>query len=270
MTARVAVGWLSALAVVLAGGALHRVAEAALLPMSHWTGWTLVLAMALLGLQGIPRLRRQRSASAFLLVHLHLGWIAALVFFVHAGGLPGAAFHRAQWFAFALVLASGAVGFGLERLGARRQRDLDALPYPRIAEERAVLAAQANDAFHRIVRRGCPSAMARLYAQRLLPFLAGPVHLWRHWIGSRRPLDETLLELDYAGSTLAEDADFVRIREIVVRKFHLDRRWALYWLQRGWLFVHLPAAAVSTILLLFSRRFRSRVRELSDGCPPSH
>ena len=251
MTARVAVGWLCALAVALVGGALYRTGGDALLAMSHWTGWTLLLVVALLGLQGIPRLRRQRSASAFLLFHLHLGWIAALVFLVHAGGLPESGFHRAQWLAFALVLASGAVGFGLERLCTRRQRDWDALPYPRIAQERAVLAADADDAFHALVRRRCPPAMARLYAQRLLPFLAGPAHPWRHWIGSGRPLDEILLELDYAGSTLGEDGDFARIRDIVARKVHLDQRWALYWLQRGWLFVHLPAAAVSAVLVLF-------------------
>ncbi len=251
MTARTAAGWCAALALALAGAALYRVGDAALLAMPHWTGWTLVLLVMLLGVQGIARLRRRWSASAFLLGHLHLGWIAALVFFVHAGGLPEAGFHRAQWIAFALVLASGAVGLGLERLGARRQRDWDALPHPRIAQERAMLAAEADEAFHAIVGRGCPPAAARLYAERLLPFLAGPAHLWRHWTGSGRPLDQLLLELDYAGSTLMEDDDFVRIREIVVRKDHLDRRWALFWLQRGWLFVHLPAAAASAVLALF-------------------
>lgn len=251
MTTRAAVGWLAALAVVLVGGALYRMGDAGLLSVSHWSGWTLALVMALLGLQGIPRLGRWRSASAFLLLHLHLGWIAAVVFLVHAGGVPESGFHRAQWLAFALVLASGAVGFALERLCTRRQRDWDALPYPRIAEERANLAAEADETFHRIVERGCPPAMARLHAQRLLPFLAGPAHPWRHWFGSGRPLDDLLLELDYAGSTLGEDGDFVRLREIVARKVHLDQRWALYWLQRGWLFVHVPAAAVTAALVPF-------------------
>ena len=255
MTARTAAGWCSALVLVLAGAALYRVGEAALLAMPHWTGWTLALLAVLLGVQGIPRLRWQWSASAFLLGHLHLGWIATLVFFVHAGGFPEAGFHRAQWLAFALVLASGAVGLGLERLGARRQRDRDVLPHPRIAQERATLAAEADEAFHAIVGRGCPPAMARLYAQRLLPFLAGPAHLWRHWTGSGRSPDELLLELDYAGSTLMDDDDFARIREIVVRKVRLDQRWALFWLQRGWLFVHLPAAAVSAVLVLFHLLF---------------
>ena len=251
MTARVAIGWLAAGAAVLAGAALYRVADTALLPTPHWTGWTLALAFLFLGVHGMRRMKRRWPGATRLRAHLHLGWVAALLFLVHGGGLPPGAFHRVLWLSFALALASGAVGLLLERLCTRWQRDWDALPYPRIAQQRAELAAQADEAFNEIVKRGCPPLMARLYAQRLLPFLRRPAHPWQHWTGYGHRLEEILEELSYAGRELAEDPEFLRIREIAIEKTHLDERWALYWFQRGWLFVHLPAAAVAAVFVVF-------------------
>ena len=240
--------WVAALLTAGVGGALYVLAEAALLRVQHWTGWLLVLGLALLAVHGIAGLRR-RAASGFLLVHLHLGWLTVLGFFAHAGAPPGPGFHLALWLAFVLVAMSGALGYGLERLGASRQRDSEALPYPRIAERRAVLAAEAQAAFGRIVARQCPSLLAGFFAQRLVPFFAAPAHPWHHWLASVRPLRELLLEFDFVGAALVDDSDLARIREIIVQKSELDRRWALYWLQRGWLFVHLPASGVLTALL---------------------
>ncbi len=253
MTARNAIGWLTAGLAVLAGTVLYRVADTALLPTAHWSGWTLALAFLLLGVHGVHGIKRRWPGPVRLLVHLHLGWIAALLFLVH-GTLPGfsqGAFHGILSLSFAAALASGAAGLCLERFCTHRQRDWDALPWPRIAQERGVLAAQAGAAFHEIVKRGCPPLLARLYAQRLLPFLSRPAHLWQHCIGHRRPLEDLLQELSHAGRPLADHEDFLRIRDIVVRKDHLDQRRALYWLQRGWLFVHLPAAAVAAVFAVF-------------------
>ena len=249
--ARIAIGWLAAAVVALAALILFDLVDTALLDTAHWSGWALFFVFILQSLQGIRRLKAHRSASLFLLLHLHLGWLLALVFAVHAGGFPEGGFHRVQWVSFVLLMASGAVGIICERLGSLRQREWDALPYPRIAQRRGMLAAESDDAFRAIVKTGCPSLLAHLYAQRVVPFLAGPAHLWAHWTASRRPLDDMLTELDYAGSTVREDENFDRLRAIVIEKDRLDQRWALHWLQRGWLFVHVPAAAVAAVLVLF-------------------
>ena len=248
---RFAVGWLTAAIVALAALILFDLADTALLSSAHWSGWGLLLIFILQSLQGIRRLKAHRSASLFLLLHLHLGWIIALVFAVHAGGFPEGGFHRVQWITFVLLMGSGAIGFCCERLGSLRQREWDALPYPRITQQRGVLAAESDAAFRNIVTGGCPPLLAHLYAQRVVPFLAGPAHLWAHWTGSRRPLEDLLIELDYASSTVREDESFLRLRQIVIEKDQLDQRWALHWLQRGWLFVHVPAAAVCAVLVLF-------------------
>ena len=252
---RFAVGWLTAAIVALAAIVLFDLADTALLSSAHWSGWGLLLIFVLQSLQGIRRLKAHRSASLFLLLHLHLGWIIALVFAVHAGGFPEGGFHRVQWITFVLLMGSGAIGFCCERLGSLRQREWDALPYPRIGQRRGVLAAESDAAFGKIVTGDCPPLLAHLYAQRVVPFLAEPAHLWAHWTGSRRPLEDLLIELDYASSTVREDESFLRLRQIVIEKDQLDQRWALHWLQRGWLFVHVPAAAVCAVLVLFHIMF---------------
>ena len=171
---RFAVGWLTAAIVALAALILFDLADTALLSSAHWSGWGLLLVFVLQSLQGIRRLKAQRSASLFLLLHLHLGWIIALVLAVHAGGFPEGGFHRVQWITFGAAHGSGAIGFCCERLGGLRQREWDALPYPRIAQRRGVLAAESDAAFRKIVMGGCPPLLAHLYAQRVVPFLAGP------------------------------------------------------------------------------------------------
>ena len=247
MRTRVVAGWLIALLITAAAITIYRIASTAPLPITHWTGWMLTIILLLLAVYGMSGVRR-RAASAFLLLHLHLGWLAIIVFVFHVDGTLSLGFNLALWLAFALVAITGAVGYGLERLAGRRQRDSEALPYPRIAERRDQLAIEAGEAFHRLVAGECPSLLARLYAERLLPFLAAPAHIWRHWFASKQPLSTMLLELDYAGASIATSEDFVRIREIVVEKSELDRRFALYWLQRGYLFVHLPASAALVVL----------------------
>ena len=254
MTSRAIAGWSAASVAVLAAAGLLVAAGNAFLATAHWTGWALALAFFALGLQGVRSLRQFRSAASFLRLHLHLGWIAALLFFVHVGGFPGypsGVFHQVQWIAFAVALLSGGLGYAFQRMGTRRQRQWDALPFQRIPEERGALAQEAEEAFQRIVHRGAPTALTRFYALRLLPFLRKPRHLLQHWAGNQQPLDELLLEMDYTGIGIADDRDFRRLREIVARKAHLDQRRALFWLQRGWLFIHLPAAAASAILLLY-------------------
>ena len=251
MKLRVAVSFLVATAIVLLGVALYRVADAALLSTLHWTGWTLALAFLLLALHGVARPKTWLSAPICLLLHLHLGWIAALLFLLHAGGFPEGSSNQALWTCFVLALVSGAVGLVCERISARRQQDFDALPYRRIAQERAVIAEEVEVGIRNMIANGCPSLFVRFYSVRLLPFLSAPAHLWEHWIGSQRPLEGILIELDHAGEELGENENLVRIRNLIERKVELDRYRALHWLQRGWLFLHLPAAAASAVLLIF-------------------
>ena len=252
MTSRAIAGWCAAGVALIAITVLLAAADHAFLATQHWTGWGLALAFGALALQGLRGVRQHWSASALLLLHLHIGWIATVLFFVHVGGFPGypdSVFHQIQWITIATALLSGGLGYCLQRICSRRQRNWDALPIQRVAEQRGALASEAEEAFQRIVRRGAPTLLMRFYAQRLLPFLRAPRHLLHHWAGSRQPLDQLLLEMDYAGSGISEDPDFTRMREILARKAHLDERRALYWLQRGWLFFHLPASAAAAVLL---------------------
>ena len=251
MTLRVTSGVLGIVVVAGAALGLQHLGEVALLPTPHWTGWLLFLAVLFLLAQGFRRRWARESAPALVHIHACLGWITLLIFALHAGGLPDGWFQRLLWILFVLALGSGVAGQLLQRLCASRQRQREALPHGRIAEQRALLAAGANDAFHELVRQGCPPALASTYARRVLPFLAGPANLWEHWIGSRRPLDELLQEVDRVGQAVRSADPFVRLRNAVAAKADLDQRWALHWLQQGWLFVHIPASAASVVLVLF-------------------
>ncbi len=257
--ARAAAGWTAAGGAALALLVWIDLVDTALLAPGHWSGWALAALLALQFLPGLGRPDGRHRASALRQLHLHLGWIAVVVFVIHAGGFPAGGLHRVLWVAFALLAASGFAGLAYERLGGLRQREWDALPYPRIAHHRDELAASAATAFGRIVENGCPPLLAHLYAQRLVAFLAAPRYLWAHWMGSPRPLADLLAQLDHAGSTLRQDEHFLRLRSVVIEKDLLDQRWALHWLQRGWLFVHVPAAAVAVVLtgfhVLFVRAF---------------
>ena len=250
MTRRAAAGLALLVALPLAGGALLALAANAFLATEHWTGWALALAFLLLGLRGLPRRQRGGSASGFLWLHLQAGWIAGLLFLVHAGGFPAGMFDRLLWITFLTALVSGAVGFAVQRWFTRRQRNWPALPVQRIEPEREGLAAEAEACARRLVGQGAPAVFARVYASHLLPWLRAPRNLLPHLAGSTRPLDDLLLQLDYAGSGLEAKADFRRLRAILIRKSHLDERRALAWLQQGWLFVHVPAAAAAAVLVL--------------------
>lgn len=245
-----AAGWLLLPAAALSiGWAAHGVVDATLRPMPYWTGWTLAAGLALLGLHRFVRAHLWPAAAA-LRMHMHLGWLAILLFWVHAGGLPGTGFGRLLWVSSVLAFGSGVLGLGISRLAPRRYGEWDLLPYGRIGERRGELAERADAVFHGLMRDGCPPLLVRHYARRLLPFFSRPAHLLQHWAGSSRPLDQLLLETDYAGRELEDDDGFRALRALIAEKDRLDRRWALYWLNRGWLFVHLPAAAVTAVLIV--------------------
>lgn len=248
MTLRDVLVWIVASLIAMCGVTAYFIASSALQPTAHWTGWLVLIGLILLTLYSSRRLRRLSASTVFLL-HFHLGWLTTLAFFFHTNGLPSLGLNFVLWLSFMLLFGSGLLGYVFERLAASRLRELDVLPYPRIAEHRDKIATEANEAFRGLVAAGCPENLLRLYTERLVIYFARPVNLLHHWMGSPRPLNNLLAELDYTGSSFANNEDFIRIRQIVVQKSELDFRYAMYWLQRGWLFVHLPTAAVLAVFI---------------------
>ncbi len=235
----------TAAVVGVVGTLIFLIADAALYSWSHFTGWTLVALCLTMVLYGARRKFLRVAASTQLLVHVYLGLTVALLFFTHAGGLPEGAFGQILWGLFVAILASGIFGLICEKLPTLRGNHT---PYARIIVERAMLAEQAGDVYRQLLQSNPPLPFTRYYARRLVPYFATPANLWGHLRGSRAGCDTILLELEYIGSELVEDENYLRLRSLVNRKNDLDRRRALFWLQRGWLFIHLPALAAASVM----------------------
>lgn len=251
VTSRFVGGGLAVVVLAAAVVSLRHLGDVALLPTAHWSGWLLFLTVLLLCAQGLYRARSQAPASVSVRIHVYVGWIAVVVFAVHAGDFPDGWFYRLLWTLFALALGSGVAGLMVQHFCANRRQLWDPIPHHQIARRRASIAAEVDAAFHDLVDLGCPPAVAALYARAVLPLLSGPSNLWGHWIGSGRPLAGMLRELDHAGADVRETAPFVRIRSLLVEKDQLDERWAIHWLEQAWLFVHVPASAASVVLIVF-------------------
>lgn len=70
----------------------------------------------------------------------------------------------------------------------------------------------------------------------------------QHWVGSERDYHDLLAGLDRCASG-EENENWRHMRELIEEKHLLDKRLALFWLQRGWLFLHIPAAAALVVLV---------------------
>lgn len=237
---------LGAVALAASGGFVLAVAENAMRNWWHMSGWTLTALLALLAFYG-KRFSLTR-ASDWLMLHLHAGWITFVLFIAHSGS-PGDGFFGGMLWAVAFVaMASGALGFLLMRATSRRIAEWEPLPRARINELRAKAAANAEQVFHDIMEESPNYLLPPFYAERLLPFFAEPRYMMQHWTGSEHAFHDLLAGLDRCASS-EENDNWRRMRELIEEKHLLDKRLALFWLQRGWLFVHVPAAAALTVLV---------------------
>lgn len=230
--------WLAALAAVSLGGALFGLASDAFRDFHHWSGWTLLAMTGALALYGARRRIGLVSASGLLLLHLHLGWVAALLFAFHAGGIPQPGFAMLLWVSYALTLATGAVGYALCRVVPSRQWEERLVPYGRLRQERNDTVGRALRIMESLARGTRDADLALFFARHLVPYLFGRPPMWRLWVGSHHARDRILALLDDATGHADRDgvAELVRL---IQEKHGLDVRRARFWLVRGWLMVHI-------------------------------
>jgi hypothetical protein len=180
----------------------------------------------------------------WLLVHYYVGFLTVGIFLVHTKfRLPDSPLEWLLWTLFVLVVLSGMFGAVMmktvpPRLEARGERIL----FDRIPVFRAKLADEAEALAQDSVKDGNTESIARLYADILGDFFAGPRNVFAHLMSSNVPLARILGELSSIERYLDEagKARVIKMRDLVEAKDNLDFHYANSGLLRWWLFLHVP------------------------------
>lgn len=234
-----------AASIALAGGLVLVLADNAMRNWWHWSGWALAALLAFLAFYG-KRMFLTR-ASNWLMMHLHAGWITFVLFVAHSGPPDSGYFGGLLWAVTVVTIVSGALGLAIMRATSGRSAEWEALPRARINELRAAAAAKAEKVFHDIMEHSPNYLLPPFYAERLMPYFSETRGMTQHWVGSERDYYDLLAGLDRCASG-EENENWRHMRELIEEKHLLDKRLALFWLQRGWLFLHIPAAAALVVL----------------------
>ena len=224
-------------------------------PAALWTGallYLLVVALALFnGRKKLPFLPLTR-ASTWLQIHVYAGWLAVVLFFLHAGfRWPQSGFGQLLAGVFLLVAASGAVGLALSRwLPGRLTRSGEALTYERIPEIRAQIRHHVERLITAADRESESSTLGDYYLNYLLAYVNWrPGYLSLPFGGQGRYLESvnSLASLErYFNPRERQLA--AELRDWIEAKRNLDNQLVGQRLLKLWLFVHIPASC--SLLLL--------------------
>lgn len=190
--------------------------------------------------------------------HIYLGYLLIAVFASHSDySLPEATFEWLLWVAFVLVTLSGIWGTYLA--WSHRARLDKTISPDRIEVLRAELVRDVRAAVvgppaetGALALPGLPhdAWIAELYASRLRAFFDGPRHAIAHLVGSKRPLDRVVSEIDNLSAYVDRQGKdrLAVIRTLVIEKDRLDYLRVRLALNRAWLLVHVPATYVLLVL----------------------
>jgi hypothetical protein len=231
------------------------VMRTALFPAALMTGtllYALVLALALFSARKRVSFLPVARASTWLQIHIYAGWLAVLLFFLHAGiRWPQGFLNQLLAAVFLLVAASGAAGLALTRwLPGRLTRSGEALTYERIPEIRADIRTRVGVLIASADRESESSTLGDFYLNHLLGYIDWrPGILTLPFAGQPRYWQtvNTLASLDrYFNPRERELA--AELREWIEAKRNLDNQLVAQRLLKLWLFVHIPASC--SLLLL--------------------
>lgn len=241
--------WIFALVTVLVAAGLlaaWRLSGMALRPVGMYTGW---LLLALLFVLTFFNARKKLpifpllSASAWLQVHLYVGWLACFVFVLHAGLRPAGLLEQLLALAFVGVAGSGFFGLWLSRwLPPRLTRSGESLVYERIPLLRHRLATEAQELVRQAEAETKSTTLADLYLRMLAGYFAHTPPLLAPLAGDDAEHHRARQELAALRRFLSEkEAEFAdQLGELLEAKRNLDAQLAGQRLLKLWLFAHVP------------------------------
>jgi hypothetical protein len=227
-------------------------------PAPFYSGWLLAVSMLVLAaynlFKKVPFLPLGAS-SAWLQLHIYLGLLTILVFFLHAGlRRPHGPLGWALEILFAGVAGSGLVGLLISRTypALLRARGPEVI-FEQIPHLRRRLREEAEQQVVDAVTQLRSTHVAAFYTQRLKPFFDRPRHFWRHVVRHSGHRHALLTEIDAQDRYLNDkEREAMRaIRGLVERKDDLDFQYALQAMLKYWLFVHIPCTYSLLIVSAF-------------------
>jgi hypothetical protein len=227
--------------------AVDRMWHLSLRDTSFLTGWLLLASFLFLALytgrKKVPILPLIK-VSFWLQAHIYVGLLAIVLFLLHVGFvIPRGPFEFALWLVSVLLLVSGLLGIYVSRTFPRRLRQHgELILFERIPQHRVNLAVQAEEIATRSLREAQASSIADFYANQLQPFFVGVQNVLPHLVGSQRPVNRLLEEIDHLHRYVrpAGREHLAALRNLVVAKDNLDHQYALQFFLKSWLFVHIP------------------------------
>lgn len=245
---------------VLAGGLLawlNWLYDLSLRDASFLSGWILVACLVFLTLFNVRKklpVLPLISASLWLQLHIYVGLLTSFVFLMHTSWrLPQGPFEKVLWLIFVVLSLSGLFGLLLSRAlpNLIRQRGERVL-FERIPGFRAELAREAQGLAEWSVTESNSNAIASYFAGRLQTFFQGPRNFFAHLQGTVEPLNKLQAEMASLQRYMDPDerAILEEIEERVVLKDDLDRQYALQFVLKAWLFVHIPLTYMLLVLSL--------------------
>lgn len=210
-----------------------------------WSLFTCIVVMMLLSWRKKVVILPLGRVRLWLQVHYYVGFLAVAIFVVHTRyQLPGSLVHWLLWGLFVIVSLSGLAGAIMSKvLPPRLEAQGERILFDRIPMFRAQLAEQVEAIARESVQDGNTRSIARLYADTLSDFFAGPRNIVGHLAASKVPQARLLGQisaieryLDAAGKDRLQ-----KVRDLVEAKSNLDFHYANAGLLRLWLFVHVPA-----------------------------
>ena len=225
----------------------NHIYDVSLRDAAFFNGWLLTGTMAFLTLMNLRKklpVLSFVSVATWLQLHIYIGLLSAVLFFVHAGlRAPRGALDIGLWLGSVGLFASGIIGILLSRhLPHRISGCGERVLFERIPSLCAQLTHQAQELALKSVGQSGSSTIADFYVAQLDGYLRRPRHFWSHVLDRHRPLRhmQTLIaELkqyqDAEGRVILNE-----IAELVESKHQLDRQYAYSLVLKGWLFVHVP------------------------------
>ena len=212
--------------------------------VSGWMLLGLMLALTLLNIRKKLPFLPLGDAANWLRFHVYAGMFALILFGVHVQfRMPGGGLESMLAILLVGVMLSGLVGLWFtHRLPQRLTTRGESILFERIPVLIREIAWDVKRQVLISVEEANSKMIPDFYAGRLVGFFERPRYFFFHLSESDRPMKRILGEIDglnrYASSK--EKEILRRLSDRVVAKNDLDYQYALQWVLKAWLFVHIP------------------------------
>ena len=193
------------------------------------------------------------SARSWLVLHVVMGCALLPIFWIHTGSLwPTGITEQIIACLFYLVSISGIWGYFLSKIMPARLRNLDReVIFERIPQQLYEIRQAVQKKIGLAVESSGRDTLLRDYQESLNWFFAKPRFFMSHLTGSRRPA-AWVSRQNSALRPFLDDEEaqhFSQILDLMEEKNTVDAHFAVQWILKFWLFIHLPLAAALSVFV---------------------